>query len=238
MRDEFFGDINDYHKYGLLRVLTRKGELRTGVCWMRRHDEGLGEGYLNKPKRWQKLDCNLFKALRRVLAPERKIRQAERPEILSKKKFRFFRDYISDNKEERERYFDRMLKKCEDVKLIFFDPDNGLEIKAKPPGRKGSSKYLYMAEVKKAFRPDTSLLIFQFIPPVALDPFIAEKRKQIKMNTKAREIHVFKTPRVVFFLAVQPKHSEYFQRRIEELERSSWHAEKQIVVCRDEGERR
>ena len=238
MRDEFFGDINDYHKFGLLRVLTRKGELRTGVCWMRRPDESSAGGYLNMPGRWQKYAPPLFASLRRELSPKRSIRQAERLEVLPRKRFIFFRDYISDGEVERERYFDGMLEKFQDVKLIFFDPDNGLEVRSKPLGRKGSSKYLYWAEMCRAFRLGKSLLIYQHFPPKPRELFIAERRKEIAKRTGGAEVYAFGTPRVVFFLAVQPKHSEYFQRRIEELERSSWHAEKQIVVCRDQGERR
>jgi hypothetical protein len=238
MRDEFFGDINDYHKYGLLRVLTHKGEFRTGVCWMRRRDEGSAGGYLNMPGRWRKYDHELFETLRRVLTVKRTIRQAERLEFLPRKKFLFFGDDISDDNVERERYFDRMLEKFHDVKLIFFDPDNGLEIKSLPRGRKGSSKYLYRDEVCRTFRKGKSVLIYQQFPPKPRKPFIAQKLKAVKKCTGAAKMYAFRTSRVVFFLAVQPKHREYFQRRIAELERSCWHAEKQIVVFRDEGQRR
>jgi len=34
MKNQYFGDINDYRKYGLLRLLTDGGDIRTAVCWM------------------------------------------------------------------------------------------------------------------------------------------------------------------------------------------------------------
>ena len=34
MKNQYFGDINDYRKYGLLRILTNGGEVDTAVCWM------------------------------------------------------------------------------------------------------------------------------------------------------------------------------------------------------------
>jgi hypothetical protein len=34
VKNQYFGDVNDYRKYGLLRVLTNGGEIKTFVCWM------------------------------------------------------------------------------------------------------------------------------------------------------------------------------------------------------------
>jgi len=33
MKNQYFGDINDYRKYGLLRCFAEAG-LNIGVCWM------------------------------------------------------------------------------------------------------------------------------------------------------------------------------------------------------------
>ena len=34
MKNQYFGDVNDYRKYGLLRLLGRAGKVKIGVCWM------------------------------------------------------------------------------------------------------------------------------------------------------------------------------------------------------------
>jgi len=39
MKNQYFGDINDYRKYGLLRGLSNKGEISTLVCWMLTENE-------------------------------------------------------------------------------------------------------------------------------------------------------------------------------------------------------
>jgi hypothetical protein len=64
VRDQFFGDINDYHKYGLLRTLAGDGDLKVGVCWMLTPDDGGKIGYLRDPGRWQGFDRDLFAKLR------------------------------------------------------------------------------------------------------------------------------------------------------------------------------
>jgi hypothetical protein len=44
MKNQYFGDINDYHKYGLLRQLGKGGQLTTAVCWMLTPDDGRSDG--------------------------------------------------------------------------------------------------------------------------------------------------------------------------------------------------
>ncbi|MGA8572094.1 MAG: hypothetical protein ACLP7A_01900 [Desulfobaccales bacterium] len=57
MKNQFFGDINDFRKYGLLRVLTRstdsknndkKSDLTLGVCWMLNPDDNTPHGKRTK----------------------------------------------------------------------------------------------------------------------------------------------------------------------------------------------
>jgi hypothetical protein len=53
MKNQYFGDINDYRKYGLLRLLSGRGQIRTAVCWMLTADNGSSDGsridYLRSP---------------------------------------------------------------------------------------------------------------------------------------------------------------------------------------------
>jgi hypothetical protein len=52
VKNQYFGDINDYRKYALLRALTNCGGIRTTICWMLTPDDGRGDGgfmdYLDK----------------------------------------------------------------------------------------------------------------------------------------------------------------------------------------------
>jgi hypothetical protein len=34
MKVQYFGDVNDYRKFALLRLLASKGGFKIGVCWM------------------------------------------------------------------------------------------------------------------------------------------------------------------------------------------------------------
>ncbi|MDO8501594.1 MAG: hypothetical protein Q7S20_07100 [Gemmatimonadaceae bacterium] len=55
MKHQYFGDVNDYRKYGLLRILQQASGLRLGVCWMLTPDDTRTDGkfvaYLGDSKR-------------------------------------------------------------------------------------------------------------------------------------------------------------------------------------------
>ena len=68
MKHQYFGDINDYRKYGLLRHLSNFGEITTSVCWMLTPDtEGNADGqklaYLEKPQKYRHHDPAHFDLL-------------------------------------------------------------------------------------------------------------------------------------------------------------------------------
>jgi hypothetical protein len=46
MKDQYFGDVNDFRKYGLLRVLVGTDHLRLGVCWMLTRPDSRTDGGL------------------------------------------------------------------------------------------------------------------------------------------------------------------------------------------------
>lgn len=69
MKNQYFGDINDYKKYGLLRGLSNSGEISIRVCWMLTESDGRTDGqflsYLDQADRWRRFDPELFDYLSR-----------------------------------------------------------------------------------------------------------------------------------------------------------------------------
>jgi len=56
VKDQYFGDVNNYRKYGLLRALATAGSI--GVCWLLTPDDGGNDGrprrYLDEPSKWRR----------------------------------------------------------------------------------------------------------------------------------------------------------------------------------------
>lgn len=233
MKNAFVGDINDYRKYGLLRLICDRGQIKVGVCWMLRRDQEMADGrlvkYLENPDRWEKYDPELFRCLIEIVLKrrDRDVSQVESMSVLPEAAF--YSEYLTDDAGGRAPYFENVFSKFGGADVIFFDPDNGLEVESCPRGRKGSSRYLYWDEVRRGFGLGKSLLIYQHFPRRPRELFIAEKGREIQKRTGAAEIYAFRTPRVVFFLAVQPKHREHFRNSIHEVE-MCWNKGNQIVV--------
>ena len=71
MKVQYFGDVNDYLKFALLRALARGG-LKIGVVWMFTPDDerpdGNNRAYVRQPDKWRSFDPELFDALKSVPA--------------------------------------------------------------------------------------------------------------------------------------------------------------------------
>ncbi len=218
MKNQYFGDVNDYRKYGLLRLLAGQGGLSTAVCWMLTPDDGRSDGrfteYLRQPERWRAHDPALFDALGEMVArPEgRDIALAGEVDILPAA--RFFVRTLRDDFQSRRRYFEVFWSVAEGCDLIFFDPDNGLEVQSRPLGCKGSSKYLYWAELEQAFLRGYSVLVYQHYRREKRDAFVERMAQEMRRRTGVARVYSFRTARVVFFLLPSDRQAMAFEHTV------------------------
>ncbi len=230
MKNQYFGDVNDYRKYGVLRALTGSGRLSATVCWMLTSDDGSTDGrfvaYKDEPEEWRKFDPKLFELLSKALAArERYVNVVESSDLFPR--FQFFSRVLSDNAREREAYFEDFFREARGSDLMFFDPDNGFEVKSRRFGGKNSSKYLYWREVERAAKEGSSILCYQHFTRESRDAFVGRIGAELRERTDVDAVIAFQTPQVVFFLAAQPRHREYLEARAERIA-SVW--AKQIEV--------
>jgi len=230
MKNQFFGDIRDYRKYGLLRILTRGKKASAAVCWMLTPNVcGAGGNhtkYLSRPKKWRRFDPDLFDALYKavIVDGERDVVRAETTNILDPKIFSFYKKLLTDDLNERREYFQRFASFAKGRDFVFFDPDNGLEVKGPPLGKRNSSKFLYFEELSKTFSMGHSVLVFQFFTRKKAEDVIAERTSQIFSCLDVNEIASFKTPAVIYFLIPQPSHVAEMKERGEQV-RQAWPGE-------------
>jgi hypothetical protein len=223
VKNQYFGDINDYRKYGLLRVLTHGGKIKTAICWMLTPNDDQGDGgrikYLSQREEWRDLDSQLFDHLEEVVLHRglRNVSEIENSDILPS--CSFFSELVPDDREARTVYHARAIDSARGCDLVFFDPDNGIEVKSKRCGRRDSSKYLCWDEIERFWKAGHSLLIYQHFPRVPRDPFIEAKAGQLIEKTGTREIIFFRTSHVAFFLLPQEGRRDFFRRRSEEVGR-------------------
>lgn len=215
MKHQYFGDINDYRKYGLLRSIIRATGLRLLVAWMLTPDDGSTDGkfiaYLQQPKKWSEHDPALFHELKEALgsAQNRRVALIEKTDLLPNTEF--FSNPTPDLGSDRGLWFRSLADMADRSDFVFLDPDNGLEVKSKPYGRKDSSKYLYWREVETLWASRKSLLIYQHFIHENRLKFIQRMLEALRTATSGSCVEAFSTPHVVFLMALQPEHQHLFQ---------------------------
>jgi hypothetical protein len=211
MKNQYFGDINDYRKYGLLRVLQSTGSGRLLVAWMLTPDDGSADGgfrsYLEKPEVWMRYDTELFTGLAGLLQPgcDRAVSLMERSTLLPRTSY--YSAVVPDAAKERDAWRRGLLVPAGDADLVFVDPDNGIEVPSKPVGRKGSSKYVTWQEIGDLWATGCSVLIYQHFRRERRAAFTERMASELREHTGARVTVALRTPHVLFLLAAQERHA-------------------------------
>jgi hypothetical protein len=208
VKEQYVGDVNDYRKYALLRLLGRSG-LRLGVCWMLTPNDGRSDGnklgYLDQSKQ-ERHDPELFALLRRVRnEPDaRRLILIEGSEILPRAVF--VNTIVPETLFERQLWFKQASAALADADVIFFDPDNGVEVGSVGKGRRNSSKYIYRDELAATYRAGHSLLVYQHFQRKERESFIRDVADDLRRVAPDAEIWAIRTSHVVFMLAIQSRH--------------------------------
>jgi len=154
LNNQYFCDISDYYKYGLLRLIIKHTNLNIGVCWMLTKDDGKKNDkrkqYLSQPERWQHYDPKLYEFLKNCYCHGNDITKVDR-RILPACKFLSPSGELEDNAVARQQYFNEFKHLTQSCDLLFFDPDNGMEVPSTHYGHQGSSKFLYWCEARQMY---------------------------------------------------------------------------------------
>ncbi len=213
MKVQYFGDEHDFRKYALLRSLARKFTI--GVCWMLTPDDGRSDGqkrnYL-KDEEWQGKSPEVFNLLRSnlvsettgdLIKPTRDLLRTVRELVPNAVDCEH---YVPDNKDERKMFHEVKKSHLREADLIFYDPDNGIEIKSCPKGRKNSSKYVFGDELFEDYAAAKSVIIYQHFPRLPHAEVIWQKREMLDECLPNTKTWAFETSDVVFLLAAHPQH--------------------------------
>ena len=213
MKNQYFGDVNDYVKYGLLRTIIKTTEWRIFVAWYLTPDDNRTDGnrleYLSKRNFYRKFDPHLFDFLTSTISSkkERTVDVIECSNMLPNAVYHS--TLTPDRNEDRTVWFSELREVFDGQDLAFLDPDNGLEIKSIPVGRKNSSKYVSLEEVRKFWSFQSSLLIYQHFPRRPREVFIAETRNRIQKLVNGATIITYRSTNVLFLLVLQSKHEQF-----------------------------
>jgi hypothetical protein len=209
VKDQYVGDVNDYRKFALLRRLASSG-LRVGVCWMLTPGDGRKDGrktgYLQQPG-MRRHDPELFDGLGPVAFSLEKLRLPliERSGLVPRAVY--FDAEVPTARVDRAAYFEAAAKHLAHTDLIFFDPDNGLDVPSVRKGQKSSPKFVYRDEIAATFAAGHSVLVYQHFPREARAGFITRLKADLGELLPAAAVTAYCTPHVAFLMVAQPAHA-------------------------------
>lgn len=224
VENPYFGDINDFRKYALLRHLNRSSFGRIGVAWMLTPDDGGTNwnlrAYLDDEKRFAAFDPELFHSLRELLRKKSlSVHHFERERLLPSASY--YSAIVPDAIEQRREWRRGLQDHVEDAELVFVDPDNGIEVPSVPMGRRRSSKFVAWEELEELWTSGCSLLIYQHFRREKRLNFANRLAGELRARTGTQLVDAFRTPHVLFLLAAQTRHASAFAKACK-LDARSW----------------
>jgi hypothetical protein len=180
MQNRYVGDVGDFGKYALLRRLLgapAERQVRLGIIWCLFPDEshnndGRHVSYLSRCE-FSDLDPELHKALNEIVkSGHRRISSVAQGGIfpaetvfcdapVSPPKFRTCAP--TTRMRHRSAWLEECLKLTGSCNLVFFDPDNGFEVKSVNKQHANAGKYIFWDELAPFWRLGKSLLIYHHL---------------------------------------------------------------------------
>lgn len=231
VKNQYVGDINDFLKYSLLRALHETSEKRLLVCWMLTADDDRGDGrltgYLSAPDIYRAIDPELFDALKRIVGEGRRsIDAVEAAQLVPDAAHH--RALLTDDAVARDAYFAELRGKAASHRVLFFDPDNGLDVPSVRKGQRGSSRYLYMSELGSLRPLDCSVVVYQHFPRVKREDFVRSQLGRLNAALGDRKVFGLYSSRVAYLFGATVR-DELALVRGASLARQRWGGQLRLV---------
>jgi hypothetical protein len=161
MKDQYVGDVNDFFKYDLLETIEKTFDKEILVVWMRTKSEGMDIEY----EKYAPFNPSLFSELQKIIKSNN--RNIESIELIYSN-YKYQSSFLETC--DRTAYFSQVEAKSEKCDLIFFDPDIGISMRSD----KKDTEHLYWDEIKKFWKLDKDLLIYQHSKRQTWDDYLAD----------------------------------------------------------------
>jgi hypothetical protein len=175
MQNRYTGDIGDYGKYALLKILSGR-DLRLAVVWyLNPHNQGNTDGkfteYLTEAKEdlYRPADPSVYDVLKKIVRDNGRRVSSVREEGILPADAIFYEaplDYAKfrpgdERRRAREEWSSGAFNNAREARLVFFDPDKGLEVKSQGPYTKLGAEYAFEAEIQPFLERDQSIVVYQ-----------------------------------------------------------------------------
>ena len=233
MQDRYTGDLGDFSKLGILRVL-QKAELSIGLNWYLVPDEnhnsdGKYVKYLCQ-EAFKACDEALWLELKNIVENDhRKAYYLEDEKILRAKFFSERLDFTGKTKVEREAFrwdwHKRAVAALSGNDIICVDPDNGLIVPS-AAGKPKENKYVLENELADYYKQGSSVIYYQHKARKPDNFYICRHRELIESpcfpGAKGLALKFITTSHRYYFFILQPRHQEIVENAINEMLTTPW----------------
>lgn len=233
MQNRYTGDIGDFGKLGLLRVLQASG-LTVSVNWYLVPDEnhnsdGRHVQYLENADYCQ-LDEPLWLELRRIVkSGQREVSALENENIINAV---FFSDplvFAGKSKSERatirKTWHEKALMTLSGTDVIFVDPDNGIVVPS-ALGTVKENKFVKLDELVDYYKQGSSVIYYQHKARRPDSFYVDQHKRLIEMIGLEKDaglgLKFSKTSRRYYFFIIQPAHKEIIPVTVRKMLANGW----------------
>lgn len=233
MQNRYTGDIGDYSKLGLLRVLRSAG-FSIGLNWYLTPDEThYGDGrhvsYL-KQERYRACDPDLWLGLKAIVdGGNRKVCHMENDGILRATFFSECLDFRGKGRaeriERRSEWFAKSLGVLGGEDVVCVDPDNGLVVPS-ATGTPKENKYVLPEELVCYYAQGSTVVYYQH-KARRQDPFYTEQlerllRREDLSGASGLALKFEKVSQRYYMFLIQPDHKEAVERAVKDMLATPW----------------
>ena len=232
MQNRYVGDVGDFGKYALLRVLVAV-PTNLAIVWCLYPDEdhnsdGKHVSYLGK-NQYRSLDSDLYDSMKRLVYTDNRSVAAVRRERLFPEKTVYFEPSLRDASVKASRavrmyYRENWLGEClaltRKSDLVFFDPDNGLAPSSKSKGDPNAGKYIFLDEVLHFTSRGQSLVLYHHINRTASAETQANTLAKVLQEASGFQAFPLLYRRGscrIFCVLAAPRHARSFKNAIDEM---------------------
>jgi len=244
MQDRYVGDVGDFGKYGLLRELVRQagGKISLGINWFHATREEIANSdgnhiaYLsdaNKDKtRYRSCFPDLYDKLRMIVSQNRRsIAEIEASKILPEETIFYSTPIphsgatIAERVALRQAWLEESLSQLDQADVVFFDPDNGIQLDPSTKGKGIAVKYAFTDEIEAYYRSGKSLIIYNHRDRRPREEY--DRKILINLNyvRPSGQVKVLRFKRIAvrdYIFLIQERHLELMNRTIAQLTSPPW----------------
>lgn len=230
MQNRYTGDIGDFGKLGLLRVLQAAG-FSIGVNWYLTPDENHNQdGKHTNYDDLQSCDESLWSELKQIVeSGDRSVAALQKDSILKATFYAETLDFRGKKKAERrlirENWHQNALKALCGSDLVFVDPDNGLIVPSAEEKPK-ENKYVLPKELAEYYEQGSSVIYYQH-QARRQDPYYEDQHQKLLSRPEfsgasGLGLKFRRTSHRYYFMILHPEHREKVTKAVREMLNTDW----------------